>query len=90
MPSIIKHVKKTIVGFLNLEGGIIYVGMKENPSDVQSVGILLKSEEIPKFFEWVHDLCESIYPQLAKDKCSDYEEKYKKELYKLRNRSKFE
>lgn len=50
MPSIIKHVKKTIVGFLNLEGGIIYVGMKEEPHGVVSVGIYLTTEEVSKFF----------------------------------------
>ena len=62
MPTIVKHVKKTIVGFLNLDGGIIYIGMKENPNNVQSVGIFLTDKEVIEIFQWIRMLCESIYP----------------------------
>lgn len=46
LDSIIKHVKKTIVGFLNEKGGIIYVGMKEDHNNVVSSGIILSKSNI--------------------------------------------
>jgi hypothetical protein len=44
--SIIKHLTKTFVGFLNTTGGIIYVGLKEDKSKIVEVkGIELSNAE---------------------------------------------
>ena len=51
--TIIHHIKKTIVGFLNVKGGVIYIGINEDSNKMATVtGISLNFNQIKEIFEF--------------------------------------
>ena len=62
--NIMTHIKKTIVGFLNVYGGIIYVGIFENKEKKNTVvGITLDRTKLPEVYKFFKDLVDEVYPK---------------------------
>ncbi len=55
--------KKTIISFLNHEGGRIYIGIQDNNNKVQ--GIHLKLSDKDKFTRYLDDMLWDIKPTLV-------------------------
>ncbi len=56
---------KTIVGFLNSAGGIIYLGIKEESNRLRkTTGISLNEREKEELLVNVRQICEKIYPDI--------------------------
>jgi len=61
----VNHLAKTVVSFLNTDGGIIFVGMKEDKNKMMTAnGIKFKAEEKNKFLYFIHDnILRRIFPK---------------------------
>ena len=63
-PNIKNHIKKTIVGFLNTHGGIIYVGVYEDKEKKNTVtGIMLDRTKLKEVHDFFRGLVDEVYPK---------------------------
>jgi predicted HTH transcriptional regulator len=67
--SIVNHLAKTVVSFLNTAGGIIFVGMKEDKDKmIQATGIKFKAEERTNFLYFMHDnIMRRVFPKTPEE-----------------------